>query len=366
MGARGRPRPCRDHTGAEFPSVTAMCEAWGVGRPVLAERLKRGWALKDALERPTAGPGRPCRDHTGRGFPSVAEMCEAWGVSRQLFDRRRAAGWPLADALGRPPEDGASKPCRDHTGAEFPSVTAMCEAWGVPRTLYYERLRQGWGEGCALAGTALLAEPCADPRGRRWESAGRMCRAWGADQCAYVAARLGGMGPAEALASCAEPVRDHTGAEFPGVAEMCRAWGTTPAAYRRALRRGLCQAQALGGRAGGAGGDSDGHDMDGDEMAVPQITDEGRRLALGKAVEARRRVGEAKRALACGEMSAGEVIGSDEPALRRMKVSDLIAACPGYGPKRAERAMAEIGISPSRRVGGLGPRQAERLRDLLG
>ena len=45
--------PSADHTGREFPTFRAMCEAWGVSPGLVRERLhKLGWSLKNALTTP--------------------------------------------------------------------------------------------------------------------------------------------------------------------------------------------------------------------------------------------------------------------------------------------------------------------------
>lgn len=86
-----------------------------------------------------------------------------------------------------------------------------------------------------------------------------------------------------------------------------------------------------------------------------------------RAVEARRRRAEAKRQLAEGEIGLAELVESaaDDSSLARMPVSELIAALPGYGTKRTESLMKACGISPRRRLGGLGIRQKSRLMQAL-
>ena len=48
-----------------------------------------------------------------------------------------------------------------------------------------------------------------------------------------------------------------------------------------------------------------------------------------------------------------------------MKVSALIESLPGYGKAKATKIMDELGISPNRRVKGLGERQRENLLEAL-
>lgn len=39
----------KDHEGTEFPSITALCEYYGIERKTFCQRIKRGWSLEDAL-----------------------------------------------------------------------------------------------------------------------------------------------------------------------------------------------------------------------------------------------------------------------------------------------------------------------------
>jgi guanylate kinase len=86
------------------------------------------------------------------------------------------------------------------------------------------------------------------------------------------------------------------------------------------------------------------------------------------AVAARRARAEVKRQIASGERTAGEVLDAatpDHPAESTLRVSELIGSIPWLGPTRTAKIMAELGISPSKRVGGLGVHQRKRLREFL-
>jgi guanylate kinase len=86
------------------------------------------------------------------------------------------------------------------------------------------------------------------------------------------------------------------------------------------------------------------------------------------AVAARRARAEVKRQVASGERTASEVLDAatpDHPAESTLRVSELIGSIPWLGPTRTARIMSELGISPSKRVGGLGVHQKKRLREFL-
>jgi transposase len=101
-------------------------------------------------------------------------------------------------------------------------------------------------------------------------------------------------------------------------------------------------------------------------MALPQLTDEQRKAALKKATETREKRAELSRQLKAGKVKAADLIKkSDDPIIGRMKVSRLIESLPGLGKVRSKQIMEELGIDPSRRVGGLGSRQREALQQRL-
>ncbi len=100
-------------------------------------------------------------------------------------------------------------------------------------------------------------------------------------------------------------------------------------------------------------------------MPLPQLTDEQRKAALEKAAAARHARAELRDKIKKGEMTLEEVLDSDDPIASRMKVSALIESLPGYGKAKAAKIMNELGISPSRRVKGLGARQREQLLETL-
>ncbi|THG33057.1 integration host factor, actinobacterial type [Naasia lichenicola] len=86
------------------------------------------------------------------------------------------------------------------------------------------------------------------------------------------------------------------------------------------------------------------------------------------AVAARRARAEVKRQVASGDRTASEVLDAataENPAEATLRVSELIASIPWLGPTRTARIMTDLGIAQSKRVGGLGVHQKERLRAFL-
>ena len=98
-------------------------------------------------------------------------------------------------------------------------------------------------------------------------------------------------------------------------------------------------------------------------MALPPLSAEQRVKALQKAAEARKHRAEIKADLKNRKKALSQVLreASQDEALSKMKVQALLEALPRVGTKTAVQAMEEIGISPARRIRGLGPHQTEEL-----
>ncbi len=88
-----------------------------------------------------------------------------------------------------------------------------------------------------------------------------------------------------------------------------------------------------------------------------------RAAALEKAAVARQERAAVKNRLKHASGSIAEVIeeGKTNDVIGKMRVSALIEAMPGVGKVRAAAIMDELGISPTRRVRGLGANQAAGL-----
>lgn len=104
-------------------------------------------------------------DHLGNTYSSFKEMCNAYRADPKLVDARmRCHGWSLEDALTR--TKGQRKPkrraliergnlrqrfpflytgngwheCVDHNGQVFPTISAMCKAYGLSSGTFVNRL----------------------------------------------------------------------------------------------------------------------------------------------------------------------------------------------------------------------------------
>lgn len=98
-------------------------------------------------------------------------------------------------------------------------------------------------------------------------------------------------------------------------------------------------------------------------MGLPELSAEDRAAAADAALAARRRRAEIKADLASGRLSLADVLDTadSDPAVAKLRVSDLLSALPRIGPVRAEAIMGTLGIASTRRVRGLGERQRRAL-----
>ena len=87
--------------------------------------------------------------------------------------------------------------------------------------------------------------------------------------------------------------------------------------------------------------------------------------ALATAAQFRKERAEVKSAIARSEITIFDAINDHRESIRRMRVVELLAAVPGVGKSRAANIMERRAISPTRRIGGLGPLQLMALRKEL-
>ena len=97
-------------------------------------------------------------------------------------------------------------------------------------------------------------------------------------------------------------------------------------------------------------------------MLPPRLSRRSRRKAGESAVKARQARAKVKELITNGELFFFDLFEDERKSVKRMKLMDLLQAVPGIGKVRAEIVMGKAQISPSRRIGGVGKRQLEILR----
>jgi len=97
-------------------------------------------------------------------------------------------------------------------------------------------------------------------------------------------------------------------------------------------------------------------------MLPPRLSGRSRRKAGINAVKARQERAKIKEMIKNGEIFFFDLFNDERQSVKRMKMIDLLTAVPGIGKTRAELIIGRAGMSPSRRIGGVGRRQLEQLR----
>ena len=87
---------------------------------------------------------KPCKDHLGKRYSSLSEMCKAYDIKVDTFQRRiNVYEWTIEAALTTPVKANGGQYCYDHQGRRFKSEALMCRHWGTNRKTYRYRIQQG-------------------------------------------------------------------------------------------------------------------------------------------------------------------------------------------------------------------------------
>jgi len=99
----------------------------------------------------------------------------------------------------------------------------------------------------------------------------------------------------------------------------------------------------------------------------PARTGAEREAALAKAAHARTVRAELRTEVVAGAVDLPEVFrrADEDPVVANIKLLTLLEAIPNIGKVRSRRLLDELGISPKRRLRGVGARQRERLEERL-
>ena len=100
-------------------------------------------------------------------------------------------------------------------------------------------------------------------------------------------------------------------------------------------------------------------------MTPPTLTQRQRAQARAAETQARRDRAQVRRALRNGDLGIEQLLASDIPSHRRMRVREVLEALPSVGPVRSSQIMSVVGIAPTRRIQGLSPRQCADLVDVV-
>lgn len=242
-------KPQTDHTGKEFPSIKAMLDAWGVTVSQYYGRIKLGWTIEQALTGSGPEPSTAVTAPDGQRFPSASAMYRHYHTTEHWVKARLKQGDTLEQALAWRPEGpprSNKKPCTDHLGQSFPSVSAMTAHWGINITTLRDRMDSGMTLAEALT-TPKRRGGVKDDHGRVFPSVEKLCKANGISVETYNRNRSENK-PLTYKRKPTGPFTDHTGKEFPSIKAMLNAWGVTKDRWTKGRKRGFSVEQILTGQ----------------------------------------------------------------------------------------------------------------------
>ena len=130
------------YAGKEYPSVSALAEAYGLTLKNCSARLARGRPLENKVtSHSKEGAPRKPVEYKGKTYASMAELATAFSLNVKTCASRMKKGQPLEPkALPMPPNH-----CKPTTydGREYPSVKALADAYGLDVRLCRRRLQLG-------------------------------------------------------------------------------------------------------------------------------------------------------------------------------------------------------------------------------
>ncbi|MBT2430005.1 integration host factor [Streptomyces sp. ISL-112] len=100
-------------------------------------------------------------------------------------------------------------------------------------------------------------------------------------------------------------------------------------------------------------------------MALSALTPSQRAEALEKAKAVRKERADLMTQLKAGTLPLTDLLAREDAVVGKIRVRRVLESLPGIGAVRAGQLLADLGISESRRVQGLGANQRTRLFELF-
>lgn len=243
--------------GKTYRSIGAMCEAYGIKLCTYYNRIYHGWSREKALTEPIKGSpygkyGKESKAPDGKTYPSMQAMCRAYGKDYAIFISRIQKGWNEKSALETPVRK-KTKQVTDHLGNTYPSIHEMCSAYNMDYYLFKTRRGQGWSlkecletpivkRGHNRDGSPIGGETITGPNGEIFHSMVEACKAYGISTGTFIRRRKEGMTDIEALTTPDHrktPVTGPDGTVYKSKKAMCRALSIPYRDYINASSRGM-------------------------------------------------------------------------------------------------------------------------------
>ena len=131
------------YKGVNYPNLKVLAKKYNLTLTELSVRLETGYSLDYALTKYKKVKSIRFR---GREYKNQTELAKAFNVPLQMLRDRLKHGWSLEQALGvELPPSGVS-----YKGVGYPSVKKLCESFNKDYILVSKRLYLGWSLERAL------------------------------------------------------------------------------------------------------------------------------------------------------------------------------------------------------------------------
>ena len=247
-------KPCKDHLGNEYPSITAMYKHWGISKNTYKYRISQGMSIEEVLTTSRKGSSKTCTDHLGNKFPSIKAMCEYWNITVTVYyNRIHKTHMSIKEAL-ETPYNKKGKTITDHKGNIFPSLTSMCKQYNISPSLYSYRRKKGWDLEKSLT---TPVQPTSkrqvyiDHENNQFKSMAEMCTYWGIGQGTYRFRVNNSNWTMEKSLTTPADKNKHPKAvtifnkTFENISQMCREFNIDRSVYRSRMKTGWSLEEAL-------------------------------------------------------------------------------------------------------------------------
>ena len=180
------------------------------------------------------------KDHTGKEYRSERAMLKDYGIGRTNYTTRIKNGWSMEKALTTPSEYDSDTKVKDHLGQEYNTKIEMCKVYGIEYATYFRRKRKGMSTEEALTRPVKKrskVENATDHLGKTYSSKRAMAKAYGIPHTTYNKRIENGMCVKDALTTPGGrtqdelKVYDHNGTEFESESQMLKHYKISRSTY---------------------------------------------------------------------------------------------------------------------------------------
>lgn len=129
-----------DHKGVSYKSQKEMCDAYEVAESLFCKRHKRGWTLQECLE-----GKKPFYSRDGKDFYTQKEICDTYNIHPNTMRKKLSQGYTIDEIIDR-----KTFRVSDHMDKKYESTEVMCQIYGVKKSTFRARKRNGMSTQEAL------------------------------------------------------------------------------------------------------------------------------------------------------------------------------------------------------------------------